>query len=100
MGTIRIETIRFSFNYSNPLRFETLRLCEYNYIPLISFRSVNIYQGEVPKYGVSLPCGPIRMGKLFSKWVYFRILDTHIRAQISQVSPLGSYYICEFHKPL
>ena len=37
----------------------------YKYIPLISFCSVNIYQGEVPQYGVSLPCGPIHMGKFF-----------------------------------
>ena len=40
-------------------------VCIQIYIPLISFRSVNIYQGEVPQYGVSLPCGPIHTGKLF-----------------------------------
>ena len=31
--------------------------------PVISFWFVNIYQSEVPKYGVCLPCGPIDMDK-------------------------------------
>ena len=53
--------------------------------PLISFWFVNIYQGEVPHYGVCLPCGPIHMGKFLKyltslEMVCFRILDTHIRA--------------------
>ena len=38
-------------NYSNPLRLR---------FPCF----VNIYQGEVPQYGVCLPCGPINMGKV------------------------------------
>ena len=33
--------------------------------PLMSFWFVNIYQDEVPQYGVCLPCGPIHMGIFF-----------------------------------
>ena len=83
LGLKQLGIVFFS-NYSNPLRLRVKRTINcisivtqhsqivflincimiYKYIPLISFCSVNIYQGDVPQYGVSLPCGPIHMGKL------------------------------------
>ena len=85
-GTIRIETIRYSFQQlQQPPKIKVKRTINcisivtqhsqivfflnciilYKYIPLISFPFVSIYQGEVPQYGISLPCGPIHTGKFF-----------------------------------
>ena len=85
MGTIRIETIRCSFQHLQQL-LEVRVKRTINYISIVTQHSqivvfinriiykyiisfffwfVNIYQGEVPQYGVCLPCGPIHMGTFF-----------------------------------
>ena len=85
-GTIRIKTIRCNFQQlQQPHKVKVKRTIHcisivtqhsqivffinhmiiYKYIPFISF-CFNIYQGEVPQYGVCLTCGPIHMGNLFA----------------------------------
>ena len=53
--------------------------------PLNSYWLITMNQGKIPQYGLCLLSGPINRGMFFnycrlSKWVCFRILDTHIRA--------------------